>query len=466
MENSEFIYRFRSLDKIFKFKELQKQEIYFSPPEKLNDPLEGFQNTYWKGDRSQCESLLKDYLLCYKAAYALAILDNVNITNKRILTFLKFEETLAKGNLGQVSQAKECFKKYFLKFFNEELSDKVNEKLFKFLSKDNKEDLLKVFFLMGQVRSILEFLSKGNKISENKLLICFNIIQPLCYSLMTKHYGDLARESHPDVFDQTHEDNTFNEQFYNHIQQGKAATENFLDNIKEIKFIYDFRDSDKNDTNTRFLLYKFSSKYIEILKECTYFPFYIACFTKTPHNTSIWGNYADGHRGICLKFKMNPIQNGTKGLWLRNEHLLKTDVAEFYDIEYVPKFEQINFFDKEKILDAGFKRAYTKTEEWAYEKESRLIIQSSPEFPFRDDGLSIQYRFPSLDGIIFGIRTPTECKIKIIKIIKDICEINRREDFNFYEAYYDMESGRIECKKLPTFSNFKKLEDTIARLPY
>ena len=44
-------YRFRSLNNLLgKYKELENQEIYFAPPEELNDPMEGFKNIIFNGD--------------------------------------------------------------------------------------------------------------------------------------------------------------------------------------------------------------------------------------------------------------------------------------------------------------------------------------------------------------------------------------------------------------------------------
>ena len=51
-------------------------------------------------------------------------------------------------------------------------------------------------------------------------------------------------------------------------------------------------------------------------------------------------------------------------------------------------------------------------------------------------------------GIIFGIKTPTSDKIKIIEIINQKCEEYDRTDFHFYQAYYSKETGNINYKKL------------------
>lgn len=43
-------YRFRTIENLFNFNELVNQEIYLSPVQDLNDPLEGFLNIFFDGD--------------------------------------------------------------------------------------------------------------------------------------------------------------------------------------------------------------------------------------------------------------------------------------------------------------------------------------------------------------------------------------------------------------------------------
>ncbi len=76
MTNS--IYRFRSIDKILHtddlnspniseedkirgFDELRKQQIYFSPIDNLNDPMEGFRDIFWSGDEIIWKNFIRQY---------------------------------------------------------------------------------------------------------------------------------------------------------------------------------------------------------------------------------------------------------------------------------------------------------------------------------------------------------------------------------------------------------------------
>ena len=60
------LYRFRSMDKLLGkcFQELENQSIFFASPETLNDPMEGFQDIVWVGDRVVWANLLKHYIHC------------------------------------------------------------------------------------------------------------------------------------------------------------------------------------------------------------------------------------------------------------------------------------------------------------------------------------------------------------------------------------------------------------------
>ena len=59
------------------------------------------------------------------------------------------------------------------------------------------------------------------------------------------------------------------------------------------------------------------------------------------------------------------------------------------------------------------------------------------------------YEFPSLVGVIFGVRTRDSEKIKVIDIIQQKCAKHGRQTFEFYQAYFT-EKGQIEtCKMEP-----------------
>jgi hypothetical protein len=64
------------------------------------------------------------------------------------------------------------------------------------------------------------------------------------------------------------------------------------------------------------------------------------------------------------------------------------------------------------------------------------------------DSRKFKYDFKSLDGIIFGIKTLLDDKRRICKIIETKCREMKRDDFRFYQAFYEPRTGTIEHVEL------------------
>jgi hypothetical protein len=62
---TEYFYRYRPIERVLDGDhELENQEIYFSTPDELNDPMDGFKDLFWLGDEIVWRNLLKHYVLC------------------------------------------------------------------------------------------------------------------------------------------------------------------------------------------------------------------------------------------------------------------------------------------------------------------------------------------------------------------------------------------------------------------
>ena len=73
MADTNRLYRFRSIKNLLRKHELANLEIYFAKSSELNDPMEGYQDTYWQGDSILWENLFRNYLLCLEWAFALLV---------------------------------------------------------------------------------------------------------------------------------------------------------------------------------------------------------------------------------------------------------------------------------------------------------------------------------------------------------------------------------------------------------
>jgi len=62
---TEYFYRYRPIKAVLdEYHELENQEIYFSTTDELNDPMEGFKDLFWSGDKIVWRNFLKHYVLC------------------------------------------------------------------------------------------------------------------------------------------------------------------------------------------------------------------------------------------------------------------------------------------------------------------------------------------------------------------------------------------------------------------
>jgi hypothetical protein len=91
---------------------------------------------------------------------------------------------------------------------------------------------------------------------------------------------------------------------------------------------------------------------------------------------------------------------------------------------------------RQKYWEAFQSGAICKTSEWAHEQEYRLLLWSSLADLKDKPSRKLQYRFSDLSGIIFGAKTATEDKLKIMKIVEDKCRAEKRTDFEFHQAQY------------------------------
>ena len=111
----------------------------------------------------------------------------------------------------------------------------------------------------------------------------------------------------------------------------------------------------------------------------------VFCLTEVRDDILMWSHYADGHKGFCLQFNINPK------LYPFGEML--------FQVQYTSSYPQITITKNHK--DQTRKVLLTKSTSWEYEKEWRIFDP--------DDSLGIRV-FPAdmLTGVIFGCEMPHE----------------------------------------------------------
>lgn len=443
MDNS--IYRFRSIDKVLSsndlgipdkgLDELRNQQIYFSSLHELNDPMEGYKEIYWEGDEVVWKNLLKHYLMCLESAYTTLFIggDWRKLSNKDLPIFGKTDQFPSSDISSSICDL----------FFSNEVISKLPKLLSKRKSPVRRNE-------------ILYYLSTLNHLAINCIKTIFD--KKVCSSeelLLNKNIGQFL----------------FTEDYFSnleHIEQKYKNNLNGIDTISSIALninaqlmlITQYNNRDKIGHNQKFLI-NFPEHYLKRIEDLLYPDFKIACFSSSYKNASMWSHYAGNHEGICFQFKK--------------------DCYEFHEIEYNKNFPEINFFqslgnlsvsrmmdtwfrgedqlrsrhisilEKEKeekwrhdYWNRGYKILRTKTTDWKHENELRVIRYSTI-----GENISLDnYDFKNLEGIIFGINTKIEHKIKIIEIIEEKCKKTSRKDFKFYQAAYCKMDGVVKKQEL------------------
>jgi hypothetical protein len=115
----------------------------------------------------------------------------------------------------------------------------------------------------------------------------------------------------------------------------------------------------------------------------------IYCLAKRRDSALMWAHYAQKHQGICLEFDAGHQQVGLA-----------------YPVRYQDNFPLIEMDalgDPRRLIN---EMLLTKSREWAYEEEYRLLCRDdfNPAFPLRIADNYLQLKPGALAGIIAGVR--------------------------------------------------------------
>lgn len=473
MADENLFYRLRSLDRLLgdkwqendgKSGELAKQEIYFASPSELNDPMEGFSNIVFKGDKIVWHNFFKHYFICLERMFVVYSFcgEKENFLN------LDYIPLYADLNNFPSPMYKQMFDEMY-KDFNlqcKECIDRIAART-AVITKNELYIYLKFIHSMALLYIHHYHIKNGFKQDDGK-----------------NHFAGLEKLKIKLIKIVANVERIF-------LENGENGDEMITTlcllnkNMGESLFLQDkFMNIPKNK---KAVISDFPNLYLYLLEKLMYPEYYAACFLKEAHNSSVWGHYADGHKGVCLIFKSdnNFLRLLGKGLFDEQKEYKH---IKFREIDYSGTFKRVNFFEnigrlrptelsswyisengrksiiwhkifsnvdkwRESYWQKAEKRLLTKTKDWKYEKESRLIFSADnllqDELDKQDR--AFKYDFKDLDGIIFGINTPEDAKHKVIGIIKEKCQKNDRDTFNFYQAYYCDKNKNIQYVPLPKF---------------
>lgn len=139
-------------------------------------------------------------------------------------------------------------------------------------------------------------------------------------------------------------------------------------------------------------------------------------------NTLMWSHYADEHRGFCVEYLFHHDD-------FRKDDFQELTASRLFKIKYRKPTEPINFTEQKPSGPFTTEKAFiTKSQDWSYENEYRLL-----QYKPKQGALREQYKLSDntkIVAIYFGYR----CLDSDIQIIKRLLE---HTDIKFYKMEID-----------------------------
>lgn len=470
MSRLTLFYRLRTAKRAIE--EIEQERIYFAKPEQLNDPMEGFHDLFWKGDIVVWRNLFRHYLLCFERALRLFLMD---------CSIPSLEDLVFSGIHNMPSPQ-------YSNFFNDLVSDIFGrvvvcdyiERIANRTSKVRRDELC--FYLDAFTACAI-----------NKILLSYNMIGD---------YGPPNRKTEEvsaapcdmlpgvDFFDKLNKTGGNVENSALYVKALFTIRNQINEKIIQSKYI----DQGSISAPKSSMLLDFGRLYVKAIEKLVYPDWAAICFMNECKNSSVWSHYGDRHTGVGMIFS---AESDSDGEFIKLNGTISYDNSGprygdrkfvFHRIDYTQELVEVDFFESLSMLPipsllstwytdfcgnrSVFERSLPdkkvgkwrdnhwknnhkiityKTGDWAYEGEYRLILTGTFEDVKSDMARNIKYKFDSLHGIIFGINTSREDKLKIKQVIQTKCEVHCRDNFKFYQAYYSHESGSVEHIELLEF---------------
>lgn len=471
------MYRLRSLHALLGdcpengHQELEKQHIYFAPHTDLNDPLEGSTDVIWHGDKIVWMNFFRHYLLCLDYRFTMACFYKPDDPKES----RKFFDTPIGVFITEKNLPSDIWKKSFREIKERFFEDTMVTMLIEYLSNRKtpvQQDTISVFLRFIQLAALKSVISVHIEKGTYPNTDPFNL---------PKGWGEKFNETLKNVLPAIKD---FDFDIISRV------TREVINEMDLIALATNF--SKEKNINWGYFLIDFPDEYLRQVTELVYGKWFAASFLPAePTDTAMWSHYADNHKGVCLIFKTIPTERGS-ALSLKycnstcNGSITGYNQMHFQEIRYqLDKPVEIDFFrsifalprktlidewytgedgntsiciDAIKNFDESKRVEYwerlrsiqsTKHRAWEKENEHRLVINNGfHDFSKSKEERTFEYMFSDLEGIIFGIKTPADKKVEIIRIIGEKCIEHTRNGFKIYQAKFDHAKGKIVFDEL------------------
>lgn len=480
------IYHYRSVKRALQ--EIKEGTLWAAKSETLNDPLEGYAQVVWKGDRIAWEGLLRNYIWSlYRCLILFELDDDIDSLLDNSAIFLGFDVV-------EDAPIWDILQRLADRFIHDEI-----------------------------VSRFVSFFEKNEECTADELCFMLRFLRPIAWNLCAEEYESqgnfLLSDYKNDNLDRDKLKEITSFLDDEEITEDKIkALESIANHITQIIEILQIINYDKNEMESQDkekirrarkwrtwqeILYNFPLKYVKGLEKLIYPDGFVVCFSVDCENSAMWGHYASDHKGVCLLYE-TVSKDGKETLPLKHKEsksLVEYSNFEVKCVKYRDMVLKRNFFEtlgelnmlqikkwltnedneKSRYLTIyenkewrkqywnGFDEKYfTKMKDWEKEQEYRLVIpgvmldnvsvmdaESTEEIEKKEPtGIVLEYAPDTLKGIVFGIRTNLHDKVKLLKAIKE--SGRDLKDFKVFEARYDERNRKIrvdENKIIKQFSD-------------
>lgn len=126
--------------------------------------------------------------------------------------------------------------------------------------------------------------------------------------------------------------------------------------------------------------------------------FGVTCFSMSDSELLMWGHYANCHRGLCVEYDAAEI---------------KPDITVKI-VDYDTELLRLRNFSDDALKESAERVLHTKSKEWSYENEVRVII-----FPIQIGLPGTTWEAPTPKSIRLGVKADERLKAEIIDLCKD-----------------------------------------------
>lgn len=462
------LYHYRPIESALK--EIRESTFHFASKQELNDPVEGFVSVYWQADKAAWEGLFRNYVCSLNRFITLYLIDGADedmLQYKLLIPDLHYYDSIPMGeilrDLGNSFLQNKEIREIAAFYGNHSLKVRAEELrliLYFFHTKALVLCLRKAVDCKTMSKDDLEGILKTlPHIKEKRYPL--NLMDPKTLDVRSR-----------EVLVKVAEDTLEDMREYQYIGFGLDDDALLYGKKKEKSVANEATARSCQRRNWLSVVIDFPRLYVEELQNMIYPESFVVCFSGKNNDSSMWGNYADNHRGVCLIYETDEQNNLSV---CENGHFQKMQAKK---VTYGGKAIERNFFEsfgrlncsqietwltgvdsKSEMLDV-FKneekwrntyweayeaKNYRKLIAWQQEDEYRLTV-SNAFYSYEDQkSRNLKYDRSTLKGIIFGINTSEYDKKCIMESLAEHAE--EYSDFTFYQAEYANDEQTLTVRK-------------------